>query len=239
MATCVLIGYGEIGKGVYEVFSPDNKIDIHDPALGKTVKPKDYDIMLVTIPYSDKFVEIIRQYQADYSPRVTIIFSTVAIGTTAKLPGAVHSPVEGKHPDLAESIRIMARYVGGVNEDNSTVLAEFFKDFPIVYTLPKPEWTEFLKLASTSLYGINIEFARYRKEVADDLDMPYYLVKQFDVDYNLLYTRMGLQQFQRYILDPPEGNTGGHCIVPNSKILDKQYPNLFLQEIYRDKEVKH
>lgn len=235
MLDCVLIGYGQIGKGVYEVFSPDNRIAIVD--LDRYISPRPVNLMLVAIPYTDDFVTIVKDYQQMYEPELTIIFSTVAIGTTSQIPNAVHSPVEGKHPDLAESIRLMARFVGGVNDSNKYLLREFFGglDVPVV-PLAKPEHTEFLKLRSTSLYGLNIEFARYTSEVCEDLEMPWEYVKLFDSAYNLLYAQMGMVQYQRYILNPPEGNIGGHCVVPNSIILDKQYPSVFLKEIYRDKE---
>lgn len=236
---CVLIGYGEIGKGVYEVFSPYHTIHRIDREYIDGVDPGGYDALLVAIPYESDFIDIVKDYQALFAPHLTIIFSTVAIGTTTQIPNAVHSPVEGKHPDLAESIRIMPRFVGGVNEGNADLLAEFFgglEDYTVV-PMTDSRHTEFLKLRSISLYGVNIEFARYTAEVCADLGMAWEYVKAFDAAYNMLYAQMGMLQYQRYILEPPEGNIGGHCVVPNSKILDKQYPSLFLKEINRDKEV--
>lgn len=229
-----MVGFGEIGRAVCEVFGDKHNIDIYDAEF-KERPTGIYDILLVAIPYTDKFIDIVNGYRVDYGVKATVIFSTVAIGATRKIPGAAHSPVEGKHPELAKSIRIMPRWVGGHNN----VIARFFKEagFEPVY-VEMPEWTEFLKLSSTSLYGLNIEFARYRKSVCDKLGMDFGLVKRFDWHYNELYDSLGMPQFQRYILDPPEGNIGGHCVVPNARILDKQYPSLFLKEIYRDKEAK-
>lgn len=225
----IIVGYGEIGKALETVFSPFHEISVCD--IGYTSDWKDCDILLVSIPYSDKFVEIVEKYQDRYKPKATIIFSTVAIGTTSGIKNAVHSPVEGKHPELAESIKSMRRWVGGENEDVLAFLKIAKMD---VIVVKEPEFTEFLKLRSTSKYGINIEFARYEKSVCDSIGMDFILIKEFDCDYNHLYRKMGIRKFQRYILDPPEGEIGGHCIVPNAKILDEQYPSELLKQIYKD-----
>jgi hypothetical protein len=228
----LLMGFGEIGKGVYEVFQHVHEIHILDPKYPSYLPVElDFDILLVAIPYSDHFVEAVTTTKEQYNIDAAIIFSTVAIGTTSKIPGAVHSPVEGKHPHLATSIRKMERWVGG----ESPKANFFFRKAGInPKVVEKPEFTEFLKLRSTSLYGVNIEFARYSKQVCDDLGMDFHFVQAFDVDYNELYQNLGMPQYQRYILDAPEGVIGGHCIVGNSKILDAQYPSVFLKEIHKE-----
>lgn len=225
---CILVGYGEIGKAVTEVFGVSF---IHDPEKGFNCEGK-YDILLVAIPYSDSFIDTVNAYRERYKVKSTIIFSTVAIGTTRKIPGAVHSPVEGKHPNLAESIRKMTRWVGGFGK----LVDEFFTGAGFKPKYVTPETTEFLKLQSTSNYGLMIEYARYVKSVCDQLGINYAHIKDFNLDYNILYKKLGLPKYQRYILDPPQGNLGGHCVVPNARMLDEQFPSMFLQEIYRDKE---
>jgi hypothetical protein len=228
----ILAGYGQIGRAVYSVYSEYHTIDVYDSTFKEMPEGK-YDILLVAIPYTADFVKIVNDYRGEYGVRATIIFSTVAVGTTSQIIGAVHSPVEGKHPQLEHSIQIMRRWVGGYNK----TAENFFKEAGIKPVfVDRPEHTEFMKLSSTSLYGLNIEYARYRKEVCDKLGMDFELIRQFDADYNKLYQELGMPQYQRYILNPPEGNISGHCIVPNSIILDAQYPSIFLKEIYRDKE---
>ena len=99
----VLVGYGEVGKSLYEVFSEAHEIKITDPLLGKDADGT-YEVMLVAIPYTNEFFEEIIGYKRAYKPNCTIVFSSVAVGTCRQL-GAVHSPVEGVHPNLANSIR--------------------------------------------------------------------------------------------------------------------------------------
>jgi len=230
--TGIVVGLGEIGQAVREVFSKTHDIDTYDIAIDARLPDKTYDIMLVCFPYSDIFVSEVIHYSNRFNVKASIIFSTTSIGTTSQISNAVHSPVEGKHPRLAKSIRLMPRWVGGYNELAHQFLVEAGFN---PYYCEKPEHTEFLKLRSTAKYGVNIEWTRYEKTVADDLGMDFEQVKRFDRDYNLLYKQLFMPQFQRYILDPPKGMIGGHCVVPNSKILDAQYPSVFLKEIYREK----
>ncbi len=232
MTTALLVGYGQIGKSIHEVFGEAHDITVYDKTFSE--KPDgDYTVLLIAIPYGNNFIDTVNAYREQYKVKATIIFSTVAIGTTRKIPNAVHSPVEGRHPKLAESIRLMPRWVGGYGK----LVDEFFTaaGFKPVYVTS--ETTEFLKLQSTAMYGLNIEFARYVKSVCDELGINYAHVKNFNLDYNGLYRKLGMGgKYQRYILDPPEGMIKGHCIVPNSKMLDAQFPSVFLREIYRDKE---
>lgn len=230
---CLLIGYGEIGKGVYSVFSKYYDISVVELKFKENMrKDNEYDIMLVTIPYSEKFIDIIKNYQKEYNPEATIIFSTVPIGTTSQIENAVHCPIEGKHPNLAESINRWPFFMGGWNK----LAYKFFSVCKNPKILDKPEHTEFLKLQSTSNYGLMIEFARYLKTICDDIGMEYSHVLSYNQDYNQLYNSMNSSRFIRSLIVPPEGNIGGHCVVPNAEILDKQYPSIFLKEIYRDKE---
>jgi hypothetical protein len=226
----VLIGFGEVGKAIYQLIAPHYKdIKIIDQKYFDRKEIPKTDILLVTIPYTETFIHTIKEYQRQAQPKSTIIFSTVPIGICRSLD-ASHSPIEGKHPFLYESIKKSPRWIGGYNEQ----VLEFFKPINLVLRLAdKPETTEFLKLRSTTLYGLNIEFARYSGEVCKNLGIEYELVKCFDKDYNELYLSIGLGQYGRYILDPPQGKIGGHCILPNADLLYRQFPDNLIKEILK------
>jgi hypothetical protein len=227
----LLIGCGEIGKGVYEVFKEYHDITPYD-TNGQYKRPKgDYKILLVCIPWQENFVDIVNGYINLHHITSTIIFSTVPIGTTRKISNAVHAPIEGKHPRLKESIENWDFMIGGENK----TAWRFFTTAGIYPMEVTPECTEIAKLQSTALYGLNIEFARYVNEVCKQNNVNYEHIKMYNIAYNALYKALGMQQFQRYILDPPEGNIGGHCVVPNAKMLDLQYPSVLLKEIYKEK----
>lgn len=226
---CLLVGCGEMGNSIFDVFYTYHNITKYD--IKSSEKPiGEFELLLVSFPYSKNFVSEVLNYVKEYNVKSIIIFSTVAIGTTSKIPNAVHCPIEGKHPFLAPSIKAMQLFLGG-----STVLVNRFFEMaeiePII--LEKPEFTEFLKLQSTSNYGLMIEYARYVKQVCDKLNMDYEYVKTFNKAYNELYEQLDMPNVKRYILDPPVGKIGGHCVVPNAKILDEQFESPLLKEIYK------
>ena len=228
MQNCLLIGYGEIGSGIKEAYEKFHKLDVIDIKIKPIKQLEKYDVMCIAIPYNDSFIQTIKEYQDKYKPSTTIIFSTVPVGTTSQLENAVHVPVEGKHPNLAESIRKWQVFMGGKNN----FAYQFFVDAgKLVYQLEKPEHTEFLKLQSTTNYGLMIEYARYVNECCDKIGMNYEEVTAFNTAYNQLYKTMGLQNYQRYIVTPPNGPKGGHCVVPNAKILSEQFPNVLVDVV--------
>ena len=231
----ILIGHGEIGKGVKEYYGKYFNIDVYDLTYQKDEYEKEYDIMLVTIPYADNFVDIVKEYQGRFNPKATIIFSTVAIGTTSQIDNAVHVPIEGKHPHLAESIGRWQVIMGGHNEIAVNFFEEANKE---VIDLKNSEITEALKLLSTSFYGHILEYFRYAESVLQSLGGDYNNFNFYNYEYNKLYESMNMNNFTRPELTPPKGNLGGHCVTPNSIILDKQFPSIYLKEIYRDKEAE-
>lgn len=221
----ILIGYGEVGKGVYDAFKDYHDIEIQDPLLGKEAPLDDYEVMLVAIPYNEHFIELVKQYQLVFKPQTVIVFSTVPIGTSRQC-GAVHSPIEGRHDKMAEYIRAARHWLGG---NNQRAISFFVKADLSVIVCTEPEQTEFLKLRSTTIYGINIEFARYCAKVGKELGMAPDVFELYDQDYNDLNVGMQKIEYVRYILKAPEGIIGGHCVLPNAKILQEQYPHPFIQ----------
>ncbi len=222
MSHQVIVGYGEIGRAVHAVVGDADIVDLDTP-----VYEADYDIMHVCFPFGSKFMTELLDYIEQLNPGHVIIYSTLPIGTTKLFAGAVHSPVEGKHPDLELSVRSMERWIGHNDDEEGQFFANYFRDLGLkVKLVENTDFTEALKLLSTTEYGINIEFARYKKHVADALGMDYKLTKEFNQEYNRLYKLLGMdKRFQKFVLDAPEGPKGGHCVTPNARILAKRFPN--------------
>lgn len=220
----LILGYGEVGKAVQEAVSP--KAHIYDPKI-RSGRCSSVDVMHVCFPYSEDFVKLVQGYIVRYEPTHIAIWSTVPIGTTKKLPKAIHTPVEGKHPKLAKSIKLMTRWVGYNDKPTALFFEEYFKKANLRTKLVKhTNNTEALKLLSTTEYGLNIEYARYKKWVTDKLGMDFELTKQWNRDYNQLYRELEpIPRFQKFILDPPKGKKGGHCVTPNAQLLYEQYPS--------------
>lgn len=213
----ILVGYGEIGQALSKTFDID---EVYDTKMA-TKPTGTFDLLLIAIPYSKTFVKSVKKYQKEYNVQATLIFSTVPIGTCSQL-GASHCPVEGRHPDLAKSLEVSYKWLGGHND----LCFKFLRmgGFRVMH-VDHPEFTEFLKLQSTAKYGLNIEFARYVKACCDDMEMNYDMVKEWDRWYNELYAELDIDWAKKFVLDPPVGPKGGHCIVPNAKILNEQFPH--------------
>lgn len=219
----LIIGMGEIGKAISGLFPEAQTLDMEN----KVIKG-DIDVFHICFPYSNKFSDTIHEYWEMYTPEHVIIYSTLPVGTTSNLLfPVVHSPIEGRHPDLELSIRQMERWVAGINPREVLFFCNLFTDIGInVRRLDNPDFTEALKLLSTTEYGVNIEFARYKAWVADQIGMPYELTKEWNREYNKLYSNLGMdKRFQKFVLDAPEGPKGGHCVTPNARLLNGQFPN--------------
>jgi len=228
-----VVGRGEIGSAIIEILDLNGEevysFDIRDE--DGTEFDINADILHVCFPYFELFTNQVKEYIKKVKPVHTIVYSTVPIGTCVEL-NVVHSPVEGRHPQLADSIRKMTRWIGTANHDEFKFFSNLFLSFGMsTRWAMNSNYTEFLKLRSTAKYGINLIWTDYEKKVADEIGMDFGLLKQFDTDYNNLYKGMGMHWAQRYILNPPDGKIGGHCIVPNAELLDEQYPSELLRMI--------
>ena len=229
----LIVGYGEIGKAVKEAFCPTALTYDNGDASQSPLPSGPYDVMHICFPYSDSFIEHARFYISTYQPRHIAVWSTLKIGT-AKLLGnnVVHTPTEGKHPKLADSMRVMPRWVGYNDQSEADFFATYFESKDTkVRIVENTDYTEALKLLSTTEYGVNLVYADYKKRVADSIGMDYDLCMLWNGDYNHLYQQLGMPQFQKFVLTPPNGVCGGHCVRENSILLSEQYPDTMLERI--------
>lgn len=222
----LVIGYGEIGQAVGAVIGEHAVINEGDRLSTRRV-----DVMHICFPPSDDFLPAVFAYIKRYSPKHIVIWSTVPIGTTKVIPNAVHSPVEGRHPKLEESIRLMPRWFGYNTAADGDYFAEYFDMLGLeVKGVENSDCTEALKLLSTTEYGINLAFADYKARVAEAIGMDYQRTKEWNADYNELYENLGMEdRFQKFVLDPPGGIIGGHCVTPNAKLLYQQFPDMLVK----------
>lgn len=213
----LIIGAGEIGTALQEVLD----CDIHDI---EPLDEKHYDIIHIAFPYNNSFIKQVKQYQERYTPVHTVIHSTVPVGTSKKL-NAVHSPVTGVHPHLAESIKTFTKFVGG---DNAEEVAEELRMYNIpAKPVEKSEETEAGKLYNLLTYGINIliekEIYDYCKKRKLNYDVVY---RQFVESYNKGYRDMGMNWAQMYQLEHKAGKIGGHCVTQNAPKLKTKLSKL-------------
>lgn len=238
----LIVGFGEIGRAVKEAICPDAETydiadDLAPSQLSQLPSLHDLDILHVCIPYSGNFTEDVKDYIKVLNPKHIIVYSTVLIGTCRSIDQrVVHSPIEGVHPHLAESIKESRRWIGFNDGAEGKFFVEYFdeKGFKVCF-ITSTETAELVKLRSTAKYGINIAWAQYETELCERFGVPYDQVMAFDQDYNDTYKNN--LDVGRYILYPPNGKIGGHCVVPNAKLLNEQYPSELLDKII-EMEVK-
>lgn len=227
----VIIGLGEIGKAVQEAICLNMARVIEvGTTTEEMLEMTDPDVLHVCFPYTDSFVDDLTRYITLLNPKHVIIYSTLPIGTCEKVGDrVVHSPVEGVHPHLADSIMFMERWLGYNNKEESYFFNKYFRDMGFRTKLVNStRFTEALKLLSTTEYGINIEFARYKKMVADEIGMDFELTKEWNLAYNKLYKNLGMdERNKKYVLDAPNGPKGGHCVTPNARLLHEDFPSDF------------
>jgi UDP-N-acetyl-D-mannosaminuronate dehydrogenase len=150
----------------------------------------------------------------------------VAVGTSAQF-NAVHSPIRGVHPHLAEGICTFEKYFGG---ERAVEAADLFASLGInCITTDKAENTEAMKLWDTTYYGWNIVFEKavhaYCEEHRLDFDIVYTHANR---GYNSGYADLGMDNVQRPVLKHYPGKIGGHCVIPNAKLLGGEIADFIL-----------
>jgi|SRR6185436_7357100 len=228
----IVVGLGETGMPLFQILDDAYPrevrcFDLKEPALRGYLEDE-YDVLNVCFGYSPGFERQVRAYQKTLKPKLTIVHSTVPVGTTARIPGAVHSPILGRHGQMKEDLLAYTKWVGG---KKAAEAADFLQGAKIpTKTVATSQETELLKLMCLAKYGVYIAFAGYQKTLCEKFGVPFGDVLEWDIAYN----RHVAPVYTRPMMFPPEGKRiGGHCVVPGTRLLNKQFPNKMLKEILR------
>ena len=210
----IVVGLGEVGKPLLELISE------HHSALGIDISPPvgevgAVDVLHICFPYEIKdFVGEAVRYIELFKPMLTVINSTVGIGTTravAQRSGAavVHSPIRGKHARMSQELRSYVKFVGAIDPADGEYAAEHFKSVGLkTRVLSSPEATELAKLTETTYFGLLIAWAQEVERYCDAVDQSYEEVASF-------YEEIRFFPAVKYF----PGVIGGHCVMPNIEIL--------------------
>lgn len=219
----LVAGMGETGSALSSVLS--ETYEVLEADLDQKPPAQKVGVVNICFPYSSKFIDQVIEYQALYNPEVTIIHSTVPIGTTRHIADAVHSPIMGRHPDLRESLLAFHKGLAGRCSHCVKVASEFLQEAGIrVRVLSRPENTEAAKLLSTLRLGLDVMFQKQVYEFCDRKGLSFEQVYTMWTEmYNEGYQEMGFPHFIRPLLWYKEGPIGGHCVLPNAKILKQEF----------------
>ena len=217
MTTTLILGAGEVGIALNVALSRNYLVEMHDPLKGILAPQRYFSHLHVTFPYSGEFMAQVREYQERFRPEFTIIHSTVPVGISRQL-NAIHSPIRGLHPHLAESIQIFPKFLGGTHAPK---VADYFRKAGIkVILVDHQETSEALKLFDTEYYRVCIEFCQRVKKYCDGHNLNFHEVYTLgNLTYNDSYDKLGYPEFTRPVLQPMLQEIGGHCIRPNQELI--------------------
>jgi len=229
----VVVGLGEVGKPLLQIISGYHDVigvDIAPP----TERFDEVDVLHICYPFQIKdFVGETARYIAIFKPKVTVINSTVAVGTTravAERSGAVvvNSPVRGKHARMVEEMRKYAKFVGGLDLASAQDAADHFESVGLkTRILSSPEATELAKLTETTYFGLMIAWAQEIERYCDQAGQNYGEIASF-------YDEIGFFPKVKYF----PGVIGGHCVLPNIEILRKFDDSAILRAIQSSNQQK-
>ncbi len=221
----LILGAGEVGRALHEVLSP-----FHETTLADLDPPEleGIEILHIAFPYGAAFESEVKAYRRRYRPRLTVVHSTVPVGTCEAL-GVTHSPIRGNHADMARSIKAFVKFVGGRDADE---VAEYFNRAGIRPMICRESrTTELGKLLCTTFYGVLIEYTKAAEIRCDREGVPFAEAwTLFQQTYNEGYAAIGRPDYQRPILAPMQRRIGGHCVLPNLDLLGDFGPGLEVKE---------
>lgn len=229
----LIIGAGQVGTALFEVLKPYYDISIRDL---EDIEIDGVNVLHICYPDHDGFEQTTKAYIRKYKPSLTIIHSSVQVGTTAKCgEDVVYSPTRGRHPRLAQEMKSFEKVVGSKNRRKAEEAADYFLGcgwIPLVFN--SPESPEFLKVFSNVHMGLEIAWRQEAQRMMKALginDNDYEIWERtyrdgcLDVkDFNLV----------RPLMNP--GPIGGHCILPCLDILRKRFESSILDFIVESNE---
>ena len=228
-----ILGFGEIGSSFARFYKNPKIKDLNrDDGLTGV------DILHVCIPYNDKFLNIVTKEIKFVNPKITIIHSTVAPGTTKKLADifdgmVVHSPMRGAHPNLFGGMKTFVKYIGAEDKKAGLLAQKHLNSLGIKTKLFFPSaTTELGKILDTTYYGVAIAWHKEMKKICDKFGVDFdSSVTDFNKTYNEGYAKLGKKNVIRPVLFVDEKPIGGHCVVPNAKIIKKYFKSKAIELI--------
>ena len=231
----LVIGAGQIGTAIYEIIKPFHKSYIRDIS---DIRESGFEILHICYPEHENFVLNTRAYIDKYSPELTIIHSSVSVGTT-DICGehVVYSPIRGRHPNLVPEIRTYEKFIAGRNEDDVSVAANYFLKCGLnVMVDYNPVNLELMKLLSNIHMGVEIAWRQEVERIIRKYGASSSIYNLWEDSYAQGYKRLGQDHLMRPRMRPDP--IGGHCILECTDILSQQYPSKIFEFIQESNDYK-
>jgi UDP-N-acetyl-D-mannosaminuronate dehydrogenase len=223
-----VVGLGEVGRPLLQLIERTGL-----PAAGIDVGTASYPdrgsvgVMHICFPFEiDDFAGETTRYIELLAPELTVVNSTVAVGTTRAIQeaagGAVaYSPIRGKHAVMLDELTRYVKFVGAGDEATARRAAEHFQSLGMkTQIVASAETAELAKLTETTYFGLLIAWAQTVDRWCDELEVDYDEVASF-------YDEISFFPPVRYF----PGVIGGHCTMPNIELLARSSRSPFLDAI--------
>ena len=222
MNKTLIIGAGETGQALGRVLSSFYQVEYVDSLKGLNAEGE-FEVINICYPPDKNFINNTKAYIKRFKPKLTIIHSSVPVGTTRQLgKGVVNSPINGQHANMAEELKIYPKFIGVADVYDEFLATRYLKNAGFnTITLSSPEATELAKLMCTSYYGWNLIYSKEMIEESKKYNVPFHEVYTvWNQVINKGFEKLGKFNHIRPIYEPVEGEIGGHCVVNNAYLLD-------------------
>ncbi len=231
MTATLVVGVGEVGSALATVLGRNEEVLCHD------IEPQTFEqsieVMHLCFPFTSRqqFVETALSYVRRFEPKLVIINSTVAPGTTRLLAksckaAVAFSPVRGKHSRMVNDLLRYVKFVASTEREAAERAAHHFERNGIkTRIVDKVETLELAKLAETTYFGLLIAYAQELNRFAAQCGAEYEQILDFFEEIDFL---------PRWRYFP--GFIGGHCVIPNIQLLKQQFSSPLLDAILDSNE---
>ena len=238
----LIIGLGEVGRPLYEILS-EKFVDVYgyDSDRSKTIHelkaiPKPIEIMHIAYPYTGgEFIDSTINYIRSFNPRLVIIHSSIPPRTTRLIQSKTnsviaYSPVRGKHPNLKEHLRFWTKWISAVNQAGIELAKRHLEEAGFKVKVAKdPESLELAKLWETIYRAAMIACWQEIHRISKDLGADIKVIAEF------------IQEVHEVLGDRPlyyPDVIGGHCLIPNTRILAEIVDSDLLSFILKSNELR-
>ena len=226
----VVAGLGEIGLPIYKIISRNFSVygyDIDKKLIPNNPKKfENYSVRFlhICIPYNKFFLPNVLKLNKRFLPESIVIHSTIKPKTTQNLQKKLSIPIiysatRGVHKRMASDLKRYIKFFALDNKIKNSVLmsktyVNLMKKCGIkTKKLSNPITLELSKIiCDTSYYGWLINYAQMSKMIAE----------KYDVDYDEMWSFS--DEIQKFLGNRPKmfpGFIGGHCVIPNAKLIDE------------------
>ncbi|TRO52613.1 GDP-mannose dehydrogenase [Candidatus Bathyarchaeota archaeon] len=244
----LVVGLGEIGSSLFGLLKETGSFTVYGLDIDKTKireihqdqskLPQRIDTMHIGLPCGNKtnFVVAVASYTQQFKPELLIINSTVPPGTTKEIQQnckclVAHSPFRGVHKSseyMKWEMKRWTKYVGGADTKATKAACRHFRKIGLkVKKLKSCAETEIAKLFETT----------YRAWMIACFQEMHRISRNFGAEFDEAVDF--LEDTHRVRLDRPvmfPGVIGGHCLIPNTKLLLSCYDSEFLRLILQSNE---